>query len=315
MEGIGGGLTLGDVIGAVGRWAMLVGITLAIGAVSFRLLLALVGQPPRPIRDRSRRAAAWGLTAALMLVGSAIVRLTFQVVSLSDPGATGSSLWQLLIAIATDTNWGHVWLVHTTLAVVAAVAFSFAKRGPRAAWVTAAVAAAGLAATPAFAGHAIGVERHRFVVVAADALHVIGAGVWLGTLGVLAGVMLRDPGTPKRRAPQDWGTDISAVVRAFSPVALTSAAIVSATGVIAAWVHLDSVASLWRTDYGRALLVKLSLVVLALAAGAYNWQYATAALTAEGGVQKFRRSGFTEVVVSALILLATAVLIALPLPE
>jgi putative copper export protein len=310
----GTGPTTADVVAAIGRWVMLGGITLVLGAVSCRLLLAMVGAPLQPAPDRARRVATWGLGAAIVLLPAALVRLAGQLLSLGDPGQSLAEWSQLLVAVVAHTNWGRIWLAQVALAAAGTVAFARARQGSRVAWTLAGVAALGLAVTPALSGHAIGVDHHRAVVVTADALHVVAAGTWLGTLCVLAGVMLRASGQPRRRAPQEWGAEIAGLVRAFSPVALASAGVIGLTGLVAAWVHLDTVASLWETGYGRTLMVKLGLVGLMLAAGAYNWQRSTPRLTAPGGVYTFTRAVSIELTVGTLILLATAVLTAMPLP-
>lgn len=317
-------VTLADVLAATGRWGLLIGITIVLGAVGCRLLLAMIGLPPHPSRaaapDRRRRAAEWGLGAACALVVADGVRLIGQAMSLADPDQTSAEWQHLYVSVVAHTNWGHVWTAQIALALVAAAAFAAARRGSRIAWFVAGAAAVGLAITPALAGHAIGVERNRALIVTADMLHVLAGGTWLGTLCVLAGVMLRGVkgvggvGGPHRRTPDEWADDIAGLVRAFSPVALTAAAIVATTGVLAAYAHLDALSSLWRTTYGQMLLTKLALVALVLAAGAYNWRRGTPGLSTAGGVSRFTRSASIEIGLGALVLLATAVLIGLPLP-
>lgn len=311
------GMSAADVVAWAARWLMLAGITLTLGAVSCRLLLGMAGQPYEPLPDRARRSASLGMWAALALLPAAVARLGTEVMDLADPGQSWGDWVHLVIAMAMHTHWGTVWFVHVAIAIVAAIAFAIARRGSWGAWTVAGVAAAGLAATPAFSGHAASVEQHQALVVTADILHVIGAGTWMGTLAVLAIVTLRDE-TPrvKRRAPEEWGADIAGLVRAFSPVALTSAALLAITGTIAAWNHLDTVSSLWRSGYGRTLLVKLTLVGLVLLAGAYNWQRGTPRLTAPGedGVRAFTRSVSVEIGFGMLVLAVTAILVAMPLP-
>jgi putative copper export protein len=313
-----GGLSAADVVAWFGRWVMLTGITLSVGAVSCRLLLGMVGQPLEPLPDRARRAASFGMWASLAVVPAALVRLGTQVISLSDPGQTWSDWAHLAGTVLGRTHWGLVWMVHVAVAVMTSVAFSIARTGSRRAWIAAGISAVGLAATPAFSGHAAAVEHHLAIVMTADVLHVLGAGAWIGTLCVLASVTLRsEPRVPgHRRAPEEWGADIAGLVRAFSPVALTSAAIMAVTGSVAAWTHLDKVASLWQSPYGQALLVKLALVALVLAAGAYNWQRGTPGLTVPGGsgVRAFTRSVSVEITLGMLVLIATAVLVAMPTP-
>lgn len=311
------GLSAADVVAWFGRWLMLTGITVAVGAVSCRLLLGMVGQPLEPLPDRARRAASLGMWASLVVLPAAVVRLGTEVLELSDPGQTWSDWTHLTATVLGHTHWGLVWIVHVVVAVVASVAFARARTGSHGAWTVAGIGAIALAASPAFAGHAAAVEHHRAIVMTADVLHVLGAGVWIGTLFVLANVtLLSEPRSPgRRRAPEEWGADIAGLVRAFSPVALTSAAIMAVTGTIAAWTHLNTLASLWQSGYGRALLVKLGLVTLVLAAGAYNWQRGTPGLTAPGGggVRAFSRSASVEIALGMLVLVATAVLIAMPM--
>jgi putative copper export protein len=314
---MGGGLSGTDVLAWVGRWVMLTGITIVLGAVSCRLLLGIVGQPFEPLPDRARRSASLGMWAAIALLPAALMRLSTQVMELADPGQSLSDWGHLVAAVLGHTHWGAMWIAQAVVAAAAILAFALARTGSRWAWGAAGVCAVGLAATPAFAGHAASVEQHRAIVMTADVLHVLGAGVWIGTLCVLASVTLRGaPPTARRRAPDEWGADIAGLVRAFSPVALTSAVLLALTGVIAAWTHLDTLSSLWRSAYGRTLLVKLSLVGLVLAAGAYNWQRGTPGLTAPGGggVRAFTRSASVEIALGMLVLVATAVLIAMPLP-
>ena len=313
-----GGLSTADVVAWLGRWVMLAGITISVGAVSCRLLLGMVGQPLEPLPDRARRAASLGMWASFAVLPAALVRLGTEVMDLADPGQTWSDWVHLAGTVLSHTHWGLVWVVHVAIAVVGSAAFARARTGSRRAWTAAGVCAVALAATPAFAGHAAAVEHHRAIVMTADVLHVLGAGAWIGTLCVLASVTLwsepRSPG--RRRAPEEWGADIAGLIRAFSPVALTSAAVMAVTGSVAAWTHLDRVASLWQSGYGRALLVKLALVALVLAAGAYNWQRGTPGLTAPGGggVRAFTRSVSVEIALGMLVLVVTAVLVGMPMP-
>ncbi len=312
-----GGLSAADVLAWAARWVMLAGITIALGAVSCRLLLGMAGQPYEPLPDRARRSATLGMWAAVALLPAAVVRLGTEVMDLADPGQSLSDWVHLVVAMAAHTHWGAVWIVHVAIAITAIIAFAMARSGSNRAWTVAGLSAVGLAATPAFAGHAASVEQHRALVMTADVLHVLGAGTWMGTLAVLAAVTLRsDARTPKRRAPEEWGADIAGLVRAFSPVALTSAATLAITGTIAAWNHLDTVSSLWRSGYGQTLLVKLTLVGLVLLAGAYNWQRGTPRLTTPGraGVRTFTRSASVEIGLGMLVLAITAILVAMPLP-
>ena len=56
----------------------------------------------------------------------------------------------------------------------------------------------------------------------------------------------------------------------FSQVAIVSVLVVIATGVGASLIHLPTLASLWETSYGKAILVKVGLLAVALVLGGLN---------------------------------------------
>jgi copper transport protein len=109
------------------------------------------------------------------------------------------------------------------------------------------VLALGLAAVPSFGGHALdrGLNHVNLVV---DVLHVAGAAAWTGAL--LGLVLVRD--APRRRT-----------------VALAAGGVLvlGATGIVRASFELLHVSQLWSTSYGRTLLVKTGLLLVALALG------------------------------------------------
>jgi putative copper export protein len=63
------------------------------------------------------------------------------------------------------------------------------------------------------------------------------------------------------------------------------------------------------------LLVKVALFAAVSLFGAYNWRRLTPALEDPDRLHVLRRSATTELVVGALLLAATAALVALPAPK
>ncbi|HEX2188795.1 MAG TPA: CopD family protein, partial [Longimicrobiaceae bacterium] len=211
-----------------------------------------------------------------------------------------------------DTGWGRAWIAQASGALVYLTALLLYRGGEAAGgWRVAAAAAVILAAGTAWSGHAAAVEELRGAALAADALHVLGAGAWMGTLALVLGV-----GFPAALGASSGGRSagVLALVRAFSPVALAGAGVAAATGVVSALFHVGAPAELWETAYGRALLFKLALVALALAAGFRNWRRTTPALERGGDAGPLRRTAAWEVAAGVLVVLATAVLVALPPP-
>jgi putative copper export protein len=203
-----------------------------------------------------------------------------------------------------ETPWGVGLIGQTGVAIVASFAFGAVPRSG--AWPVAAGATLLLTVTPALSGHAVA-EARPALGVTLDTLHVLAGGIWLGTLTVLVAVSLPVLGdATARKALQE-------ILIRFSKVALTSAAVVTVTGVYAAWVHVGSWGALWSTPYGDALLLKLCTVALAVLLGAINWRVAVPRLTL-GRVPRFAATGSAEVFTALLIYLLTAVLVGRPLP-
>lgn len=88
-----------------------------------------------------------------------------------------------------------------------------------------------------------------------------------------------------------------------------------ATGVTTALMHLHPFASLWSTPYGYALLVKLCLVAVVFALGAWNWRRQRPRLGSEEAAGRLRRSAAMELGVATLVLVVTSVLVSLPAPR
>jgi copper transport protein len=66
------------------------------------------------------------------------------------------------------------------------------------------------------------------------------------------------------------GKPLAATVRRFSDVAIFAVAVVAVTGVTMAWIILPGAGELTSTGYGLALIVKVALVVVLIALGAFN---------------------------------------------
>lgn len=178
-------------------------------------------------------------------------------------------------------------------------------------WWIAGLGAVLLAFTPAMSGHAASTPRFAPLPVVTDAVHVLGAGGWLGSL--LAVLLVGIP-VALKLAPGDRGPAVAALVNAFSPTALLFAGAVVATGVFAAWLHLGAVPALWESVYGRTLLLKLGVLSIVFGTGAYNWLKVKPALGDEVAAGRLRRSATLELAVGAVVLAVTAVLVATATP-
>ena len=300
------------------RWALFAGLLLVIGAVAFRQLVLRFLRSKRPqdapmLDTASRQAARIGHRAAQAVLAVVVLRLLAQSVAMH--GARGALDLGLIGPMLVRTTWGYGWLLQLFAIVVAGVGFHRAWASEtstvdtRRGWAFATAGVLVLAFTPGLSGHAVAAPQAFPLGVVADGLHILGAGGWLGSL-----TMVLFAGMPVVLAlPDDErGARLADLFNAFSPTALMCAGMLATTGVFAAWLHVGSVPGLWRTDYGRILLLKVGVLSVVAATGAYNWLRVKPALQQVHGASRIRRSATVELVVAVVVLLITAVLVATP---
>src|SRR5262249_12542407 len=95
--------------------------------------------------------------------------------------------------------------------------------------------------------------------------HLIGSSIWIGGL-----IALSATASLLRTAKGERNVLLPAVIRQFSLVALICVGAMILSGLWTAWIHVGGIGPLFTTLYGRTLLLKLSLVILLVALGAYN---------------------------------------------
>ena len=298
-----------SLIGTGSRWALFAGLLAAVGAVAFRLVVlrrfpdfGAPGSEASP--DPARLAARIGRLAVLAVALGVIGRFAAEAAVFRDPF---EPLWAEIQLLVTRTSWGRAWLAQIAATGLSAVAFTLAARPGRAAepgWILATAGVVLLAYTPALSGHAVGAGHFVTAAISADVFHVVAGGAWLGTLGVMAGVLhlgRRGGATIARTRVVDW-------IAAFSPLALGAAAVVAATGLFASWLHLGAPSALWTEPYGRRLSLKLLLVLAIVGCGAYNWRRSRERVAASGDPPRLPASVALELGAALALLLVTALL-------
>ena len=292
---------------SIARSLLFVGLLALIGAVAFKLFV-LRGARALALDLKQRmtqRAAALGVASAVLVIVVSLVRLHLEARMMSAmpdmPGMKGMSIQEMVMR----TDWGFAFRLQLAAATTALIGFALAVRRARGAWFFAAGSALVLAITPALGGHAAASPRFTSLMIAADWLHVLGGASWLGSLlcVMVVGVPIALTLEPRER----W-VSIASLVNAFSPIALVSAGVVVASGVFASWVHLEHLAALWQTPYGKTLLVKLLFVAITFGIGGYNFKRVQPQLSNEIGTQRLRRSAAAELGTGFLILLVTGLL-------
>ena len=129
--------------------------------------------------------------------------------------------------------------------------------------VTGALLAAGaVLLLPGSAGHAAQTSP-RGISIALDWVHLATGSLWLG--GLIGLIVLWGSVTASARVGA-----LSLVVPRFSNVALVSVVLLLGTGTWATINHMPALNALWLTGYGVAILVKIGLLLAAIALASGN---------------------------------------------
>ncbi|HEX4233799.1 MAG TPA: copper homeostasis membrane protein CopD [Caldimonas sp.] len=254
----------------------------------------------------------------LLAIASGLAWLGLEAAAMSGQPLQRALGRQTLGTVIAETDFGQVWLARTVLSVVLAAFLAVASRRPaptarRAVLALCTIVAAALLASVALVGHANAEHGgQRGIHLAADAVHLLAAGAWLGTLVPLVALLGRSG------AASD-GQELDAVADAVHRFSLLGVLAVSAlvvTGIINASFTVATISALLTTDYGHLLLLKLALVGGMLALAANNRTRLTPSLadtalafSARAAVlARLRRSAMVEVAFGLAILAVVGVL-------
>ncbi len=245
---------------------------LAIGAVTG--LLVLVVAVWRPLRRagtveapadttfaRVAERALWGFAAVGIVAAVAAVLLHAQRAGdgVLDALGTRPGAWFAVAALA--------------FAGLAAIGPAISRSaaggntpGPAAALVLLAV----LNVAPALGGNAA-VSSPAIALVPIEIVHVAAMGAWVGGLFAL---LLVVPAAVRSLPVGLARTRLSgAVLQRFSPVALTSVAVLTLAGTALSLLYLTTLYDLADTAYGRALFAKVVLLLIVIAIAVLQREY------------------------------------------
>jgi copper transport protein len=288
------------------RFASSLALLVVIGSIAFALFVLPAvaftsSGESAAIRDSiERRLRASGLAAALSLLALDAARLVTHGATLSGSVAA-LSVGDLRDLLAGST-FGRGWLLHV-VSVIALLLILRSRISGR--WRILAGLALVLAIATSLLGHPAAVIDLPFVAVGLDAVHVLAAGGWAGTILVMAIAAVPQVvrGPADQRLPLARG-----MLRAFSPLALSCATVLVITGAAGAWLQLRDPALVLGSEYGLVLLRKVVIVLLIAVLGAYHWRVVQPALDTEHSVARLRTSLSVDVALVLLVLVLTATL-------
>lgn len=236
------------------RWTGYLGLLAAAGLVVFVGLVLPRGHDTARVRERA--------------VGTARVAAGVAAVSwpLALPLTAAYQLGSGLGALFDRATWGALPASEYVVAAAAAIGPGLAVRllaggAPSRATTTAALALAAVATgAPALTGHTRATSP-ELLVVATDVLHLLAGAVWLGGLVGVA-VTLVDLAAR--------GEHGAAVLARFSGLAAGVLALLVVSGSIVGWRVVGSWDGLTGTGYGRLLMVKVGIALVAAGIAAWN---------------------------------------------
>jgi len=251
------------------RWFAFLSIMAAIGLFILRIAIA------RPVVARVAGTRlrdvtiAFGAASLVALVAIPVYFLLataeFALRSFWSFGA----LFPLVRASAFGRGWLDLELVFALFAAAAAIAIWLDRPERRQRSLAALLALAGalgaagaVLLVPGIAGHA-GQTSPRGLSLAFDWFHLVAGSVWVG--GLIGLVVLAASLPAARRV-----AGLVICVPRFSNTAFVSVLVLIGAGIGSSVQHLPTLASLWQTSYGKALLVKIALLGAALLLAAVN---------------------------------------------
>lgn len=301
-------------------------LTLLIGAFAFLFLVARPafkrgGAETSPDFERFDRLlirlAGWSLLVALV---SGLVWLWVQAAIVTGRPLAQALTLDTLGSVLTKTQFGRVWQLRLVLIALLGgfLLFRERERDDRD-WIAlrleGTILAGGLLAALAWAGHAAATEGSaRVLHLAADSIHLLAAGAWLGGLLPLF-ILLA---WARRSLNPSWAAVAQEATRRFSALGLVSVSSLILTGVVNGWLLVRDFAPLVGTSYGRLLMLKLSLLLPLIGIAAVNLlrlkPQLLVALASDSGealrelLRRLRRNVIAEACLGATILLIVGAL-------
>lgn len=206
--------------------------------------------------------------------------------------------------MVSSTDYGHAGTI-TVLAVSIVFLIRLVGNTRWAVDAGALLALALFAVTRASMGHA-GEEGLWTLAIAAEAVHFSAIGVWTGAVFVSAWYALHTSAIGSSGArTTDRYLDL------MSRAAMVAVIAIVITGVYSGWHRVGAPEHLAHTTYGKTLLIKVGLVLVAIALGGYNKYFGLPlASRSIAGVRLARTVLKVESVVLLSVLLAAAILTA-----
>ncbi|MDO8213745.1 copper resistance protein CopC [Conexibacter sp. CPCC 206217] len=267
-----------DVAFGIARGLQFGAIAVALGALAFLLLvwrgvassLALSTAAVMAFARRHRTLVVGAALAGLLSAVAGIVLQGAEAAGIGGFDALRPSVVRETLGTRFGTIWGIAVAAWLLIALVAPVALAPPdtrgalrphERFALAAFVGPAIF---LLLLPALGGHA-SVQSPTWLLLPANAIHVAAMSVWVGGLATL--LLALPAATRALPARGDRSRLLAAALTRFSPLALIAVIALVASGIVQGVVEVRTVAHLFDTPFGRAVAIKVALLLILIGLG------------------------------------------------
>src|SRR5262249_44958703 len=253
----------------VARWLAFLSVMAAIGLFVLRMAVA------RPLVRRVSGTRLRAVSVAFLVAAAVALVATPVYAFLATAQFALRSFWDVGAIVpllrASSFGRGYVDLELTfALFVLAALVALWVDRPEREhrsiaellALGGALLAAGAVLLVPGIAGHAAQTSPRAWSLLF-DWSHLSAGSIWVGGL---IGLLVLWSSLPAARRV----AGLIVCVPRFSNVAFVSVNVLIISGVAAAVIHLPTISSLWQTSYGKAILWKVGLLLVAMGIAAVN---------------------------------------------
>src|SRR5687767_9319989 len=221
------------------------------------------------------------LIAGAVSIAISGTALVFLQASNLDTGSSSDLYLSTVRSLIFDSPAGTVWIIRIatsiTIAALAFLYFVLAKRADvqtkSSSAILLGILVAGAASifSNSMLSHNSAATFLPSVAIFADWLHFMAVSAWVGGLFYLSAVLLFSIRSNEKKAEESTAAyHLSVILPRFSWIATASLGIIGVTGIYMAWIHLHTLDSLFYTQYGNNLIIKLSAALPMVLLGAYH---------------------------------------------
>ncbi len=266
---------------------------IVVGIVSFDLFIASpvlranlqLNGTAASFNDLTRKVLWTNLILSLASAFAWLCLLSARIVGKPvDEVIADGTIWTVL----SRTQFGFAWETRFLFGAVLAASL-LPRRTGSATWqvIAGMLLAAAYLGSLAFAGHgAEGLGFERNIHLAADFLHLIAAGLWLG--GLIPLVLLL--ACLRRFREEGWVSAAGDIASRFSNLGILAVGILLISGMINVSFLVGGLQNLIATSYGRLLLLKVTLFAAMVCLAGINRQYVLPRLSGGAGIDQGGRA-------------------------